>query len=302
MLHLHARRALQIAQLLRNALDQALQILLAVPILVPAMFAQRRKQRLVRREVGQKRRVGGQGLVQAGVDADAGLVGPQAGDVARGVAAAAEDEQGQAEGLDERDAVAVGADVEVEAAEPVAAERVGAALQHDGGGAVGGDAGADDVLEQGDVVGVFDAVVQRHVERVVRARVERVVGGPRGRERARAGEEVFLVVFVEGEGHDAVGGPEGLLDAVAVVDVDVDVEDAGVVAEELEDAEHDVVDVAEARGLGFLGVVQAAGPVDGDFGLVVAELARGVDGGAGVEGAVVVEAVEDGTVVADVVL
>ncbi|CAD6909970.1 unnamed protein product, partial [Tilletia laevis] len=37
----------------------------------------------------------------------------------------------------------------------------------------------------------------------------------------------------------------GLLDPVAVVDVDVYVEDAGVDAEELEDAEDDVIDVAE---------------------------------------------------------
>lgn len=57
--------------------------------------------------------------------------------------------------------------------------------------------------------------------------------------------EVFAE-FVEGAGEDAVGGVEGLFDAVTVVAVDVDVEDAGEGAEELEDAENDVVDVAEA--------------------------------------------------------
>jgi hypothetical protein len=45
---------------------------------------------------------------------------------------------------------------------------------------------------------------------------------------------------VEGHGHDAVGGVEGLLDAVAVVDVNVDVEDARVEAEQLDDAQDDV--------------------------------------------------------------
>ena len=170
----------------------------------------------------------------------------------------------------------MGADVEVEAAETVAAEGVGAALEDDGGRVVRGDAGADDGFEERDVVGVFDAVVEGHVEGVVGARVERV-GGTGGGERAGAGEEVVFVVFVEGERHDAVAGPECLLDTVAVVDVDVDVEDPGVVAEELEDAEHDVVDVAEAGCFGFLGVVQAAGPVDGDLGLVVAKFPRSVD-------------------------
>ena len=42
------------------------------------------------------------------------------------------------------------------------------------------------------------------------------------------------------------GAARHLLDAVAVVDVDVEVEHARVVLEQLEDAQHDVVDVAEA--------------------------------------------------------
>ena len=43
-------------------------------------------------------------------------------------------------------------------------------------------------------------------------------------ERARAGEEE-VAIAVERDRHHAVGEVEGLLDAVAVVDVDVDVED-----------------------------------------------------------------------------
>ena len=170
---------------------------------------------------------------------------PEAGDVARGVAAAAEDEGGEVEFLDGGDAGAVGADVEVEAAEAIAAEGVGAALEDDGRGVVGGDAGGDDFVEEGGVGVVVDAVEQGDVEGVVGARV----GGVRGAgvvDVAGAGEEDVFFVFVEGEGHDAVGGPEGLLDAVAMVDVDVDVEDARVVQEELQDGEDDVVNVAEA--------------------------------------------------------
>lgn len=93
-----------------------------------------------------------------GADADAGFVGPEAGDVARGVAAAAEDEEGEVEFLDGGDAGAVSADVEVEAAEAVAAEGVGAALEDDGGGVVGGDAGGDDFVEEACVGVVVDAV------------------------------------------------------------------------------------------------------------------------------------------------
>eukprot|EP00964_Phaeocystis_antarctica_P109417 scaffold73885_cov41-Phaeocystis_antarctica.AAC.2 len=67
----------------------------------------------------------------------------------------------------------------------------------------------------------------------------------------------------------------------------------------LEYGEHDVVDVTEAGGLGALGVVQAARPVDGDVGEAVVQLLRAVDRAARVHAAVVVQAVEDRAVVAD---
>lgn len=209
-----------------------------------------------------------EGFVQRGINTDARFIRPQPGHIPGRIPTAAEHKQREVESLDKGNAGAVRADVEIEAAQPVAAERVGAALQHDGRRSVMLDARADNVAEEADIVIVFDAVVERDVEGVVGAGVERVEGARRG-QRARAGEEAVFVVFVEGEGHDAVGGPEGLLDAVAVVDVDVDVEDARVVAEELQDGEDDVVDVAEAGCFGLFGVVQAAGPVDRDARLVV---------------------------------
>jgi hypothetical protein len=105
---------------------------------------------------------------------------------------------------------------------------------------------------------------------------------------------------VQRERHDAVARVEGLLDAVAVVDVDVDVEHALVVLEQLEDAEHAVVHVAEARGLALLGVVQAAGPVDADVGLLAVEARGAADRARGGDLAELEEAVEDGAVLAHV--
>ena len=133
----------------------------------------------------------GQLVVHLGADAETRLVRPQPRDVARRVAAAAEHEGGQVELLDEGEAGAVRLDAEVEAAQAVAAEGVGAALQHDGGGVVGRDRGADDVGEQARVLVVLDAVVQGHVEGVVRARVGGV-GRARAVEGAGPGEEGLL--------------------------------------------------------------------------------------------------------------
>ena len=75
---------------------------------------------------------------------------------------------------------------------------------------------------------VVHAVLERHVERVVAA-----VALARVLEAARAWEEVTEAV--EGQRHHAVGEVERLLDAVAVVHVDVHVEHAVLVLEQLED-------------------------------------------------------------------
>ena len=69
---------------------------------------------------------------------------------------------------------------------------------------------------------VVDAIMKRHVDGVPFATAMAPV-----RELARAGEKVAKLV--ERARHDAVGRVEGLLDAVAVVDVNVDVEHSRVI-------------------------------------------------------------------------
>lgn len=63
---------------------------------------------------------------------------------------------------------------------------------------------------------------------------------------------------MERKAHHSVGEIERLLDAISVVDVDVDVEHTRVHFEELLDGEDDVVDVAEAGGGVAMRVMQTA--------------------------------------------
>jgi hypothetical protein len=56
------------------------------------------------------------------------------------------------------------------------------------------------------------------------------------------------------------------------VDVDVDVQDAFVVLEQLEDGEHNVIGIAKAGRFRFLGVMQPARPIDGNVGSALVEL------------------------------
>ena len=129
----------------------------------------------------------------------------------------------------------------------------------------------DDGLEDALVARVVDAVVEGEVHGVVLARARAHVA-----HRARAGEEV--AELVEGDAHDAVRRVEGLLHAVAVVDVDVDVQHARVVLQQLQDAQHDVVHVAEARRLALLRVVQPARPVHRDVRVARVQPHGAVDG------------------------
>ena len=81
-----------------------------------------------------------------------------------------------------------------------------------------------------------------------------------------------------------------------VVDDDVDVQHALVQLEQLEDGDHDVIDVTEAASLELLGVVESARPVDGDVALLRAQLLRGLQGGASVARTKLVQALEHGAV------
>lgn len=131
---------------------------------------------------------------------------------------------------------------------------------------------------------------------------------------------------MEGDGHYAVSCVESFLDAITVVDVDVDVEDALFEAEKFEDAEDDVwggksakmgkkikkpvvvtkvehtIDVAKATSLTFLRVVQPTCPIHSDITFVPVQTRSTFHAAAGTDTAELEEAVEDGTVVADIVL
>ena len=76
---------------------------------------------------------------------------------------------------------------------------------------------------------------------------------------------------METTGENPLARVKRFFDRVAVVAVDIDVEHAGERAEELEDAEDDIVDVAEPARAVLLRVVEPAGPVDRDVGRALGE-------------------------------
>lgn len=61
--------------------------------------------------------------------------------------------------------------------------------------------------------------------------------------------------------HDPIGRVKRLLDAIPMVAIDVNVQHTGIRPQQLQDPEHDIIDVAKSRRLAFLGVMQPASPV-----------------------------------------
>ena len=97
---------------------------------------------------------------------------------------------------------------------------------------------------------------------------------------------------MEGNGHDSVRGVESFLDAIAVVDIDVDIKYALVESEKFEDAENNVcgadamlgllhergmissrkrtVHITETAGFRLLCVMESSRPIDSDITFVPA--------------------------------
>ncbi len=104
---------------------------------------------------------------------------------------------------------------------------------------------------------VRNPILQRHIDRIALA-----LPAPFVLLRSRAGK--VLPELVEAARHDAVRGVERLLDAVAMMAVDVYVQHPWVCAQKLERAKNNIIDVAETGSFPLFGMVQASGPVDGD--------------------------------------
>jgi hypothetical protein len=114
---------------------------------------------------------------------------------------------------------------QIERSQPIAPQTIRPTLQNDARRPKRRDRRLHDGLEELDVALVVDPVLEGHVEgEVLSEPIADFVDG------TGSGEEVARV-FVEGDGEDAIGLVEGFLDAVAVVNVDVDVEDSRVMSE-----------------------------------------------------------------------
>lgn len=122
---------------------------------------------------------------------------------------------------------------EIEAAKPVARKTVATTLQHNGFGLEMIHYSLDGRPEHAPVGFIGDAVAERKVDRIILTSANTNVA------QLACAREV-LAVFMEGDSHYTVGGIEGFLNAVTVMDVDVNVEDSLLVPKKLDYTENDV--------------------------------------------------------------
>lgn len=188
--------------------------------------------------------------------------GPGAGHDADVVPAAAEGEPGQGrmggeigEGAEEGLMAGCG---EGEAGEGIFEMGVDAELGDKEVGAEAGDQGRHDLAEGPEVRIVGGVGREGDVDAVAGAVTAAALA-----DEAGTGKE-GAAVLVEGDGEHAAVVVEGVLDAVAVVNVDVDVGDAQPLAEQPLYGDGGVVEDAEAGGEVRAAVVEAAAVAEGD--------------------------------------
>jgi hypothetical protein len=176
------------------------------------------------------------------------LIGPRTGDVAHCVTTASKDQGRKVEALDVLHAVSVTTHGQVEATKTITTQRVTTALQNDSIRAEElhdfGDDGFEDTL----VCDIVHTITKREVDSVVFAIADTDVA------QFTSTREV-LSVLVEGAGHDAIGRVEGFFNTITMVNVDIDVENARLESEELDDSENNVVDVTETTGFALFCVM-----------------------------------------------
>jgi len=118
-------------------------------------------------------------------------------------------------------------------------ERVGAALEDDGGGAIVSDAVPEDGFEEAEVGSIVNAVLEGHIEGIVLALLSpdlSDIASPR---------EESIAVLVEGDGHDPVSEEERILHSIPVVHINVNVQHSRVISQQLDDRQHNVIDVTK---------------------------------------------------------
>lgn len=96
----------------------------------------------------------------------------------------------------------------------------------------------DDWLEDHLERFVVKPLVQREVDRVVRSRVlADIIDVASARE--------IILELMEGAGHDSIGEIEGLLNTVAVVDIDIDIQHSLIGLQQLQNGEHAIVNITK---------------------------------------------------------
>eukprot|EP00967_Tisochrysis_lutea_P076162 scaffold102907_cov34-Tisochrysis_lutea.AAC.1 len=98
--------------------------------------------------------------------------------------------------------------------------------------------------------------------------------------------------------HHPVSGIEGLLDSITMVDVDVEIEHARVVLQQMQDSKHNVIDVAEPGCLGSLRMVQPACPIDGNVGRACIKSHGTIDRTSRIQATIVVQPIKHRAVIA----
>ena len=118
------------------------------------------------------------------------------------------------------------------------------------------EAHADNLPKQFSVLLIVDTVIQRYVEGMMSARIQRI-SRTKVVWSTSAWKEVDFIVLVKRECHYTIRRPERLFYSVAMVYIDIDVQDTRMMEQQLKYGDYDIVDVAKSRCSRLFGMMEA---------------------------------------------
>mmetsp|Transcript_441 Transcript_441/g.689 ORF Transcript_441/g.689 Transcript_441/m.689 type:complete len:359 (-) Transcript_441:54-1130(-) len=217
------------------------------------------------------------------------FITPQTRHIANGIATTTQNERGDTLGLDVFDTGRMTLECQIEWPQSISRNAISATLQNNSTGLKDFHNLIEQRLEQIAIGIIAHATLEGSIDGKAGPFL-----GTRFARMARAGKEI--PVLVQTQRHDTIRAIKGFFDTITVMDINVNVEDAGVDFEQFQNGQDNVIDITKTARFGLFGVMQAPTPVDGHVALSLRQLNSAIEGSTGTEGTEFEDAIKDGTI------
>ena len=144
----------------------------------------------------------------------------------------------------------------IEVSKPIFGQRVSSTLNHHGIRSVESHASIHNFLEKLKISGIIDTLLERHINRIVFA------DPLSNRIECSSSRKEIFIKLMKAHSHDSISMIESFLNSITMMNINIEVQHSRVNFQHLENAYHNIIDIAKSTCLCFFGMVITARPVD----------------------------------------